>query len=72
MENVASRLLFPLPRLCHARERLYYPQPNLVQAQIHTSLAACRAALGEEAFDAAWAVGQQMTLEQAVDEVLNR
>jgi tetratricopeptide (TPR) repeat protein len=57
---------------CHARERLYYPQPNLVQAQIHTSLAACRAALGEEAFDAAWAVGQQMTLEQAVDEVLNR
>jgi tetratricopeptide (TPR) repeat protein len=56
--------------LCHARERLYYPQPNLVHAQISTSLAACRAALGEEAFDAAWAEGQAMTLEQAVDEAL--
>jgi hypothetical protein len=55
---------------CHARDRLYYPQPNLVQAQIGASLAACRAALGEEAFDAAWADGQALTLEQAVDAAL--
>jgi tetratricopeptide (TPR) repeat protein len=55
---------------CHARERLYYPQPNLVQAQISASLAACRTALGDEAFDAAWADGQALTLEQAVDEAL--
>jgi non-specific serine/threonine protein kinase len=55
---------------CHARDRLYYPQPNLVQAQIGASLATCRAALGEEAFDAAWAVGQALTLEQAVEEAL--
>jgi hypothetical protein len=55
---------------CHARERLYYPRPNLVQAQIGALLAACRAALGEEAFDAAWADGQALTLEQAVDEAL--
>ena len=56
----------------HARERLHYPRPNLVQAQISTSLAACRAALGEEAFDVAWAAGQALTLEQAVAEALNR
>jgi tetratricopeptide (TPR) repeat protein len=55
---------------CHARDRLWYPQPNLVQAQISASLAACRTALGEEAFDAAWASGQALTLEQAVDEAL--
>jgi hypothetical protein len=55
---------------CHARERLYYPRPNLVQAQIGALLAACRAALGEEAFDAAWADGQALTLEQAVEEAL--
>jgi tetratricopeptide (TPR) repeat protein len=55
---------------CHASERFYYNKPNLVQAQIGPSLAACRAALGEEAFDAAWAAGQALTLEQAVDEAL--
>jgi tetratricopeptide (TPR) repeat protein len=55
---------------CHARDRLYYPQPNLVQAQIGAALAACRDALGEEAFDAAWADGQALTLEQAVEEAL--
>jgi tetratricopeptide (TPR) repeat protein len=55
---------------CHARDRLYYPQPNLVQAQIGASLAACRAALGEEAFNAAWAAGQAMTLDEAVTEAL--
>jgi tetratricopeptide (TPR) repeat protein len=55
---------------CHARERLYYPQPNLVQAQISASLVACRTALGDEAFDAAWADGQALTLEQAIAEAL--
>jgi tetratricopeptide (TPR) repeat protein len=55
---------------CHARDRLYDPQPNLVQAQIGASLAACRTALGEEAFDAAWAAGQAMTLDEAVTEAL--
>jgi tetratricopeptide (TPR) repeat protein len=55
---------------CHARDRLYYPQPNLVQAQIGAALAACRDALGDEAFDAAWAVGQALTLDAAVDEAL--
>jgi predicted ATPase/transcriptional regulator with XRE-family HTH domain len=34
------------------------------------ALAACRAALDAEAFDAAWAAGQALTLEQAVAEAL--
>jgi tetratricopeptide (TPR) repeat protein len=55
---------------CHARDRLYYPQPNLVQAQIGASLAACRTALGGEAFDAAWTEGQAMTLDEAVTAAL--
>jgi hypothetical protein len=33
-------------------------------------IAAARAQLGEEAFAAAWAEGQAMTLEQAIDEAL--
>ncbi|HEU5100840.1 MAG TPA: tetratricopeptide repeat protein [Roseiflexaceae bacterium] len=36
------------------------------------ALAACRAALDEAIFDAAWAAGQALTLEQAVAEALNR
>ena len=36
------------------------------------ALAACRAALGDAAFDAAWAAGQALMLEQAVAEALNR
>ena len=56
--------------LSHAPERFYYDKPNLVQAQIGASLAACRAEVGEEAFAAAWASGQALTLEQAVAEAL--
>jgi hypothetical protein len=36
------------------------------------ALAACRAALGEEAFQAAWAAGQALTVEQVLAETLNR
>jgi hypothetical protein len=49
--------------------RFYYDKPNLVQSQISRSLAACRATLGNAAFDTA---GQALTLEQAVAEALNR
>ena len=35
-------------------------------------IAAARAQLGEEAFAAAWAAGQALTLEQAIAEALNR
>jgi predicted ATPase/transcriptional regulator with XRE-family HTH domain len=58
--------------LSHAPERFYFDKPNPVQAQISASLAACRAALGEEAFQAAWAEGRALTLEQALAEALNR
>jgi tetratricopeptide (TPR) repeat protein len=55
----------------HAPERFhYYNSPNLVQAQTNTALAACRAALGDAAFEAAWAAGQALTLEQTVEEAL--
>jgi tetratricopeptide (TPR) repeat protein len=54
----------------HAPQRFYFDKPNLVQVQLNSSLAACRAALGDAAFDAAWAAGQALTLEQAVGEAL--
>jgi tetratricopeptide (TPR) repeat protein len=54
----------------HAPERFYFNKPNLVQAQISASLAVCRATLGDAAFETAWAGGQTLTLEQAVDEAL--
>jgi hypothetical protein len=56
----------------HAPERFFYDRPNLVQSHLDQYLAACRAALGDVAFAAAWAQGQQMTLEQAVAEALDR
>jgi hypothetical protein len=34
------------------------------------ALTACHTALGDAAFDAAWAAGQALTLEQAVAEAL--
>lgn len=41
------------------------------QADLHArTLTACRAALGDAAFEEAWAAGRALTLEQAVDEAL--
>jgi hypothetical protein len=39
-------------------------------AEHDAALAAARAALGEEEFDRAWAEGEAMTLEQAVEHAL--
>ena len=36
------------------------------RAPFDDALASARAALGEQAFDAAWAAGQAMTMEQAI------
>ncbi len=41
------------------------------QAEYDRDLAATRAALGNDAFDAAWAAGSQLTLEEAVAEASN-
>jgi predicted ATPase len=56
--------------LSHAPERYYVEMPNLVRSNISRSLTTCRTALGEEAFAAAWAAGQALTLEQAIAEAL--
>ena len=42
------------------------------RAEYDTAVAATRAALGEEAFAAAWAEGQAMTMEQAIEYALEQ
>ena len=52
----------------------YYndPEGNRIEwcAEVERPVAAARAALGEEAFAAAWAAGRALTIEQAVAEAL--
>src|SRR5436853_427788 len=47
-------------------EALHIPVPYCSRADHDRAVAAARAALGEEAFAAAWAEGRAMTLEQAI------
>jgi tetratricopeptide (TPR) repeat protein len=51
------------------REALGTPRWPIDQPEYERELAALRAALGEEAFAAAWAAGSSLPLEQALDEV---
>jgi hypothetical protein len=48
------------------REALGAPLPPVERAHYDRSVAATRAALGEEAFAAAWAEGRALSLEQAI------
>ena len=50
---------------------LDYQMPGLTGRDVQRALAACRAALGEEAFDAAWAAGRALTVEQAIAEAVD-
>jgi hypothetical protein len=62
-------------RLCGAaealRDILCLPLGPVDRAEYERNVAAARAALGKEAFVAAWAEGRAMTLEQAVAYALN-
>jgi hypothetical protein len=49
---------------------LWMLTPSARQAELDARLAAARAAVGEEAFAAAWAEGQAMTPEQALEDAL--
>jgi hypothetical protein len=53
-----------------ARETMGAPQPPDEQEDTEAAVAAERAALGEEAWAAAYAAGQALTLEQAIAEGL--
>ena len=44
--------------------------PIISQAEFERHMAAVRAALGDEAFDAAWAAGRAMSLAQAIADAL--
>jgi predicted ATPase/class 3 adenylate cyclase len=59
----AARLFGPAEGL---REEIGNPLPTADRAEHDRFVAAVRAALGEEAFAAAWAAGRAMSLEQAV------
>ncbi|HWE63565.1 MAG TPA: hypothetical protein VHB98_17770 [Chloroflexota bacterium] len=48
------------------RQALRTPRPPSEQAEHEHGLVAVRTSLGEEAFDAAWAAGQVMPLEEAI------
>ena len=62
------------PRLWGAaaalRDRLGAPMWPVDRPEYEQRVAACRVALGDAAFDAAWAAGQALTWEQAVDAAL--
>jgi tetratricopeptide (TPR) repeat protein len=53
-----------------SRERIGYQRTPLRRVQYARSVAATRAALGEDAFAAAWAEGQAMAVEQAIEYAL--
>lgn len=53
------------------RDALNTPLPAIARALHEEPMSAARAALGEEAFAAAWAEGRALTTEQAVAEALN-
>ena len=46
--------------------------PPIIRQQYERTITATRAALGEEAFNAAWAVGSRWSLEEAVHEALQK
>ena len=52
------------------RKALDFPLPPAHHSDYNRPLAVIRAALNEEAFNAAWAEGQTMTLEQAIESAL--
>jgi hypothetical protein len=53
------------------RESIGAPLPPADSAEIEPRVAAVRAALGEEAFTAAWAAARAMSLEEAVTDASN-
>jgi non-specific serine/threonine protein kinase len=63
----AARLLGAAAAL---RETLGVPQPRSQQAEVEQAVVAARAALGEEAWAAAFASGRTLSLEQAIAEAL--
>ncbi len=64
----AARLLGTATAL---REVLDAPPPASWQAEVEQAVAEARAALGEEAWAAAFAAGRALSLEQAIAEVLS-
>ena len=54
------------------REAIRAPRPVIDRADFERHMAAARGALGEEAFTAAWAQGQALTLEEAVADASGR
>jgi tetratricopeptide (TPR) repeat protein len=64
----AARLLSAASAL---REAMGAPLPPVDRAEFERSVAAARAHLGEEAFAAAWAAGQAMTLELVIRSALD-
>ena len=63
----AARLLGAVEAL---RETIHAPLPPANQADYARKVSAARAALGEQAFGAAWAEGRAMTLDQAIGEAM--
>ena len=54
------------------RQAIGFPRPSSDRSEYDNNVAACRSQLGEKEFEAAWAQGRAMSMEEAVEYALSQ